>query len=139
MGFFLARSFGILALLSAAFALLAYRGPWLQAYPAWFVIVPASLAILLTCFGILLLSLPALGVSSYGGRLLIKAVIVLATIGGLVLTHFFHGDTDADRTGADSLWRMLQKMGVPLLIGSLFFTIATIVEKFKNKTKETKP
>jgi hypothetical protein len=139
MGFFLARSFGILALLAAAFALLACRGPWLQAYPAWFVIVPASFSILLACLGILLLQLRAIRDSSYGGRLLIKAVIVLATIGGLVLTHFFHGDTDADHTGTDALWRTLQKMSIPLLIGVFFFTIVMIVEKFKIKTKEPKP
>jgi hypothetical protein len=139
MGFFLARSFGIIALLAAVFALLACRGPWLQAYPAWFVIVPAGLSILLACLGILLLRLRAITNSSYGGRLMVKAVIVLATIGGIVLTHFFHGDTDADRTGTDALWRILQKMSIPLLIGALLFTIVTIAEKFINKTKEPRP
>jgi hypothetical protein len=136
MVFFLARSFGILALFAAVFALLACRGPWLHAYPAWFVSVPAGLSILLTCLGILLLRLRATGDSSYGERLLVKATIVLATIGGIVLTYFFHGNTDADRMGTDTLWRFLQEMSFPLLVGALLFAIVASVEKFKNKTKE---
>jgi hypothetical protein len=64
---------------------------------------------------------------------------VLATIGGIVLTQHYHGNTDVDRAGINKLWWMLEKMSVPLLLGAILFTISILTQKINNKTKEPKP
>jgi hypothetical protein len=94
--------------------------------PGWFVIVPLGAAIFLLCFGILLLLVPSKGPSSLGSILFAQAMVGLAALGGIYLTSYYHGDTDADMKGVEMLHSAAGKflIGVPALaliaIASLF-------------------
>ena len=134
--FFLTKSFGILALLAALFALLSCRGTWLQDYPTWFVAVPAGVSLLLAALGVFLLWLPAARASSPLGILFAMGFVVLAAFGGTILTHYYHGDSDADRSGSAELSSVVDKLGPRAGILAAIVVVALLIQQFKNKSKE---
>jgi hypothetical protein len=110
--------------------------PLATGFSSWFVAVPATVSMLLAGLGAILLLLPAIPASSPGSILMIRGTIVLATLGGIILTKYFHGNSDADRTAISTLWQTLERMGLPLLLGGVLFTISILTQKFKSKSKE---
>jgi hypothetical protein len=123
---FFYRSFGILALLAAAFAAISSRGPWLDEFPRWVVAVPLGLAVVLVCLGLYLMRVRLqrtehLSNSTYAT---IKVIIGLVALSGIVLTSYYHGDSAADRSGTHLLVHVVTDF---LIITPIIAAISSLI------------